>query len=95
MGFFDELGKEVVSRVVNRTGERKFLYCRRCAEFTRHISISHARYRDDLQRSRPEKIFTWFAGKLNDLSRGNRAPPAKYACARFGVRICAQHFSRA
>ena len=68
MGALDEVAKELLGRVLNRTGEHRDLYCKRCKSFTDHISISHARFQEDLFRSRLEKAILWMAGKLNDLN---------------------------
>lgn len=87
MGFFDELGREVVSRMVNRTGEAKYLHCRRCAGFTRHISISHARFHSDLFRSKPERLFTWLTGKFNDLNPIANMFGRPYKCSKCGREI--------
>jgi hypothetical protein len=68
MGALDEVAKELLGRVLNRTGEHRDLYCKRCKSFTDHISISHARFQEDLFKSRSEKAILWMAGKLNDLN---------------------------
>lgn len=68
MGALDEIAKELLGRVLNRTGEHRDLFCKRCKSFTDHISISHARFQEDLFKSRPEKAFIWVTGKLNDLN---------------------------
>ena len=87
MGLLDEVGKEIVGRVVNRTGEHKDLYCQRCRGFTDHISISHARFKEDLFKSRPRKALIWLVGKLNDVNPVANLLGRPYKCTRCGNEI--------
>ena len=84
MGLLDETGKELISRLVNRTGEHKDLYCKRCRSFTSHVSISHARFEEDLFKSRPERVFYWLTGKLNDINPIVNLIGRPYKCAKCG-----------
>ena len=87
MGMLDEVAKELLSRVVNRTGEHKDLYCKRCRGFSDHISISHARYNEHLFRSKPEKTFIWLAGKFNDVNPITNLLGRPYKCTKCGDEI--------
>jgi hypothetical protein len=84
VGVLDEVGKELLSRIVNRTGEHKDLYCQRCKGFTDHISISHARFKGDLFVSTPEKAFVWLTGKLNDVNPIANLLGRPHKCSKCG-----------
>jgi ribosomal protein L44E len=87
MGVLDEVTKELLGRVLNRTGEHKDLYCPQCEGFTNHISVSHARYKGDFFRSRPEKTLVWIAGKLNDINPITNLLGRPYKCTKCGNEI--------
>jgi hypothetical protein len=84
MGALDEVAKELLCRVFNRTGEHRDLYCKRCQGFTDHISISHARFKEELFTSRPERAFVWLTGKLNDVNPITNLLGRPYKCTKCG-----------
>lgn len=87
MGALEEVMKELLGRVWNRTGEHRDLYCKSCKSFTDHISISHARFKEELFRTRPEKAFIWVAGKLNDVNPITNLMGRPYKCAKCGQEL--------
>jgi hypothetical protein len=87
VGALEEVVKELLGRVWNRTGEHRDLYCKSCKSFTDHISISHARFKEELFRTRPEKAFIWVAGKLNDVNPVTNLLGRPYKCAKCGREL--------
>jgi hypothetical protein len=84
MGVLDEAAREIISRVVNRTGEHKDLYCARCHGFTDHVSISHARYVGDLFEFKAARAFVWITGKLNDVNPVTNLLGRPFKCTKCG-----------